>query len=81
MRTGLRPDGKRPLARRPDGLWAGAHLRTAGYAPAGMAGDGRGHPRWPQIVLACPDGVNPAARPDPAHGDVMQLGAGHVVVR
>jgi hypothetical protein len=25
-----------------------------------------GHPRWPQIVLACPNGVNPAARPDPA---------------
>ena len=29
-----------------------------------------GHPRWPQIVLACPDGVNPAARPIPPGGDV-----------
>jgi hypothetical protein len=40
-----------------------------------------GHPRWPQIVLACPNGVNPAARPDPAGGAVKREHIGFVVAR
>ena len=35
----------------------------------GGAWDGEGHPRWPQIVSASPNGVNPAARPIPPGGD------------
>jgi hypothetical protein len=31
-----------------------------------------GHPRWPQIVLACPAGINPAARPIPPDGEVVE---------
>ena len=52
----------------PAGLGAsgGAYLWAAGYPPADSTDmDVDGHPRWPQIVLACPDGVNPAARPIP----------------
>jgi len=39
------------------------------------------YPRWPQIVLAGPNGVNPAARPDPADGDVDEDQAAEEVVR
>ena len=38
-----------------------------------------GHPRWPQIVLVCPDGVNPAARPDPDGGDVREDKVGNAL--
>jgi hypothetical protein len=38
-------------------------------------------PRWPSIVLACPAGVNPAARPDPAPGQVDEDQAGDELVR
>jgi hypothetical protein len=31
---------------------------------------GASHPRWPQIVSAAPNGVNPAARPIPPGGHV-----------
>jgi hypothetical protein len=50
------PGGRAPEGRRPcagKGNWA----TSSG-----------GHLRWRQIVLACPCGVNPAARPDPAGG-------------
>jgi hypothetical protein len=43
-----------------------------------MAG---GHPLWPRIVSACPDGINPAARPDPAGGDVDEDAADGEVVQ
>jgi hypothetical protein len=35
----------------------------------------------PQIVLAGPDGVNPAARPDPAGDSVGVAGTGTAVIR
>jgi hypothetical protein len=35
---------------------------------------------WPQIALACPNGVNPAVGPDPASGADEQERGGDVVV-
>jgi hypothetical protein len=58
------------------------HLWTAGYASAAIWDWGRG-----RVIPLCadrlsvPNGVNPAARPDSAGGDVEQLGAGYVVVQ
>ena len=84
--SGRGPDyGRTANAPAPYGLTASgasAYLWTAGYAPeAGGTVDGVGHPRWPQIVLACPNGVNPATRPDPASGDVDEDQAGHELHR
>jgi hypothetical protein len=61
---------------------------TGGRAPIGRrprAGKGEScgdvnHPRWRQIVSAGPNGVNPAARPDPARGGDGQTSASGVVV-
>jgi hypothetical protein len=52
-------------------LWSGVsplgrRLRAGG--PGVMTG--ASHPRWPQIVSAVPNGVNPAARPIPPGGDL-----------
>lgn len=38
------------------------------------------HPRWPQIVSASPNSVNPAARPIPPGGDVNEDGGGDALV-
>ena len=66
-----RLDGKQPSSLRPDGLRAGLHLWAAGYVPVGwVVKTGASHPRWPQIVSAGPNGVNPAARPIPPCGEV-----------
>ena len=59
----------------------------AGRAPEGRrlrAGGGHffdvgSHPRWPQIVFACPDDVNPAARPIPLVGDLSEHGGGDLL--
>ena len=43
--------------------------------------DVEGHPRWPQIVLACPNNVNPAARPIPPDGHDEQASVSEVAGR
>jgi hypothetical protein len=55
-----------PGGRAPEGRWP--------CAGKGSCETWGGHPRWPQIVLASPNGVNPAARPDPVTGQVERLG-------
>ena len=68
----------------PAGLRAsGGGVPMGRRLPAGRDTEDRrevSHPRWPQIVLACPDGVNPAARPDPAIGHVDEHQAGNELV-
>jgi len=64
------------------GPLAGTYLWAAGYPPAGTrtSDEVGGHPRWPEIVLACSNGVNPAARSDPASGNVNEDQAGDELV-
>jgi hypothetical protein len=70
--AGQRPDGKQPSSLRPEGLRAGLYLRAAGYVPVGALWTGASHPRWPPIVSAAPNSVNPATRPIPPCGDVVE---------
>ncbi len=66
--TGAGPDnGRTANSPAPAGLrasGAGLYLWAAGYVPV-VAGlwTIACHPRWPWIVSAAPNGVNPAARP------------------
>ena len=82
-RAGPGPDGTR--SRLPAwGPLAGAYLWAAGYPPPGDTTTdvdmGEKPSSLAQIVLACPGVVNPAARPDPAGGDVDENQAGAELV-
>ena len=80
-----RPSGRGPdrgrtahaPAYRPGGLWQGRTYgppatRRQGSRTSEVIGGAVVIPAGPQIVLACPRGVNPAARPIPPNGDVIE---------
>jgi hypothetical protein len=79
--AGQRPAGKQPSSLRPDGLRAGLYLWAARLRAGGPGLlTGASHPRWPQIVSAAPNGVNPAARPIPPGEDVEDERGGEELV-